>query len=306
MDHPRDLLHMINHFRKEMPLPLVGVGHSYGGNNLVNVSLMHPRLFTSLVLLDPVISGPPSNPGAGPSKASTFRRDLWPSREEAVAGFKKSAFYQTWDPRVLEAWNQYGIRETPTLLYPAEKGPVTLTCTKHQEVFTFLRPLFPDPNHGLFAPVTQASHPDMDPSIDPQDNFYQPAPFATLKLLPHLRPSALYILGGTSNMSLPGFAEEKLRLTGVGTGGSGGAPKGRVKEITMPGIGHLVAMEAPVQTAENAAQWIGKELQVWRQEAEKFADWKKKSLVEKQTISEEWKSKMGGDRRAKRNSPAKL
>ena len=33
-DHPRDLLHIINHFRKEMPRPLVGIGHSMGGNHL--------------------------------------------------------------------------------------------------------------------------------------------------------------------------------------------------------------------------------------------------------------------------------
>lgn len=33
-DHPRDLLHMINHFRNQMPRPLVGIGHSMGGNNL--------------------------------------------------------------------------------------------------------------------------------------------------------------------------------------------------------------------------------------------------------------------------------
>lgn len=33
-DHARDLLHMINHFRREMPRPLVGIGHSMGGNNL--------------------------------------------------------------------------------------------------------------------------------------------------------------------------------------------------------------------------------------------------------------------------------
>lgn len=33
-DHTRDLLHIINHFRKEMPRPLVGVGHSMGGTQL--------------------------------------------------------------------------------------------------------------------------------------------------------------------------------------------------------------------------------------------------------------------------------
>jgi predicted alpha/beta hydrolase len=31
MDNARDLLLMINQFREEMPRPLVGVGHSFGG-----------------------------------------------------------------------------------------------------------------------------------------------------------------------------------------------------------------------------------------------------------------------------------
>ena len=30
-DHARDLLLMINHFRKQMPHPIVGIGHSFGG-----------------------------------------------------------------------------------------------------------------------------------------------------------------------------------------------------------------------------------------------------------------------------------
>src|SRR5436309_9378680 len=33
-DHPRDLLHMINLFRTQMPRPLVGIGHSMGGCQL--------------------------------------------------------------------------------------------------------------------------------------------------------------------------------------------------------------------------------------------------------------------------------
>jgi hypothetical protein len=33
-DHARDLLLLINHFRAEMPQPLVGIGHSYGGNQM--------------------------------------------------------------------------------------------------------------------------------------------------------------------------------------------------------------------------------------------------------------------------------
>jgi hypothetical protein len=36
-DHPRDLLHMINIKRDLMPRPLIGIGHSMGGNHLYNL-----------------------------------------------------------------------------------------------------------------------------------------------------------------------------------------------------------------------------------------------------------------------------
>lgn len=309
MDHPRDLLQMVNHFRKEMPLPLFGVGHSFGGNNLAGLALIHPRLFTSLILLDPVIVGQsPHSGGRGAPLASTFRRDLWPSREAAVAGFRKSPFYQSWDPRVLETWNKYGIRETPTLLYPNEKGSVTLSTPKHYEVQTFIRANFSDPINGPLAPITNFSHPDVDPSLPPTELFYSPAPYMVLAQLPHLRPSVLYVFGGTSFMASPALNAEKMGITGTGIGGSGGAAKGRVKEVVLEGVGHLVAMEAPVQTAENTAKWIGQEMQLWRQEAQKFAGWAKIPAVEKQALSEKWKDVLGGDPRMRKvsNNPAKL
>lgn len=34
LDHPRDLLHFINLKRDEMPRPIVGIGHSFGGAQL--------------------------------------------------------------------------------------------------------------------------------------------------------------------------------------------------------------------------------------------------------------------------------
>ena len=44
-DHPRDLLHMINLKRDEMPRPLVGIGHSMGGNHLY---VLRYHLFTTV------------------------------------------------------------------------------------------------------------------------------------------------------------------------------------------------------------------------------------------------------------------
>lgn len=304
---------MINHFRQEMPLPLVGIGHSYGGNNLANISLIHPRLFAGHVMLDPVISGPPSSTGEGPAKASTFRRDLWPSREDAVKGFMKSPFYLAWDPRVLKRWNQYGIVETPTTLYPNEHGSVTLATTKHQEVFTFLRPLFPDPVHAPLDHITDYSHADIDPEIEPAGHhFYSPVPFSTLKMLQHVRPPVMYVFGGTSPMNPQMGIDQKMAITGSGVGGSGGVAKGRVKQITLPNVGHLVAMEAPMETAKGAAEFIGWTMKEWREEARKYDEWRKSgSKMQKQTVSEEWKKKMGGDPRGGKNgkganAPAKL
>ena len=95
-----------------MPRPLIGIGHSMGGNNLINLSLMHPRLLETLVLIDPVIVPLAKVTGDWAiAAASSVRRDRWPSRKVAAESFKKSKFYQTWDPRVLDRWIKYGLRE---------------------------------------------------------------------------------------------------------------------------------------------------------------------------------------------------
>lgn len=33
-DHPRDLLHLVNVKAAEMPRPIIGIGHSFGGAHL--------------------------------------------------------------------------------------------------------------------------------------------------------------------------------------------------------------------------------------------------------------------------------
>jgi hypothetical protein len=53
-----------------------------------------------LVLIDHTIQIP--NPGQDFAPASTFRRDIWPSREVAADSFAKSKFYYAWDPKVLD------------------------------------------------------------------------------------------------------------------------------------------------------------------------------------------------------------
>ncbi|MCJ1360420.1 MAG: hypothetical protein MMC33_010425 [Icmadophila ericetorum] len=303
-DLARDLLYMINHFREDMPRPLMGVGHSFGGCALVNLSLMHPRLLSGLILIDPVIQlqamQNPKDTGSSVAVMSTFRKDIWPSRQAAAASFQRSPFYKAWDPRALDLWVEYGLRDLPTKLYPdvpteGEKGtPVTLTTTKHQEVWTFLRPNFDGQDADGNAVYNRLTHADLNRTAPPTYPFYRPEPSITLNNLQFLRPPVLYIFGGKSNVSTEEWREQKLELTGTGVGGSGGAKEGRVEEVTLPGISHLVPMEAPEQTAEAAATWLGRELQRWRDQEQKLeAARSQREAAWNIKVSEEWIKRVG-------------
>lgn len=289
---------MINHFRAEMPLPIIGVGHSMGANQLVNVALMHPRLFSTLILVEPVIqeidAQEKGDSGRIPARLSTFRRDLWPSKAAAIANFKKQKYYQDWDSRVLDLWIEHGIRPTPTALYPDERdGAVTLSTTKHQEVHSFLRPMFS--RGGEFDDAQREAYPDLDPTIDPNKfPFYRPEIPATFHQLKYLRPSVLYIFGGQSAMSTPRLIAKKMARTGIATGGSGGAAKGRVQELTFKSIGHLVPMEVVDECAAAIGSWTGKELQKWEKKQREYEEWAKLPLRERQEVNEEWKKRIGG------------
>ena len=299
-DHARDLLHMINHFRAEMPRPLIGIGHSMGGVQLVNLALMHPRLLTTVVLMDPVLMSLETVqfvPSVAP-QMSTVRRDMWPSRAEAEASFRKSEFFQRWDSRVLDLYLKYGLRELPTAVYPklplplGRSMPVTLTTTKHQEVFSFARPI-----PGLSPLGTSA--PDIDPEFlkmaqDPARGlppWYRPEFMSTHNNLPFVRPSVLYVLGGKSEMSPPAVQAKRIEVTGTGVGGNGGASKGRVKTEVVKDAGHLVPMDEATQCAYLIANWVGKEMVRWREEERKEREaWA--AVKEKSTFGEEWKQMM--------------
>ncbi|CAK7272426.1 hypothetical protein SEPCBS119000_005119 [Sporothrix epigloea] len=317
-DHVRDLLHMTNIFRQEMPRPLVGIGHSFGGCIMARLALAHPRLFTSIVLMDPVIDIEIFCPTVefSPLELSAVRREVWSSREEADIAFRRSRFFKEWDPRVLSVWNQHGLTDLPSKWFPdpvAAKGtlghenkrgntgsddkgpPVTLTTTKHQEVFTYMRPLLQgidlDTGRRVFDRKRVPDVSDESISKFGTRKLYRPEVPNTKEKLPTLRPGVCYIFGETSIMSTPELLKEKLDITGVGVGGSGGEKAGRVREIVLKKAGHLVAMEMPTACAEHIASFFGQELGLWRaEEHELEIGWWPRSDRLKQTIDAEWDS----------------
>lgn len=312
---------MVNHFRQHMKPPLIGIGHSMGGNNLVNLALLHPRLLTSLVLIDPVIQRNPSVEGNySPVRASINRREIWPSRKEAAKKLKASKFYHAWDPRVLDRWIQYGLRELPTRIHPEvptsstppalsadpssglpqpsrDDVPVTLTTTKHQEVLTFVRANLPTaeyPDPGRHPnPIT---NPEVDTDSLPAAPFYSPVPIATFHRLPYLRPSVFYIFGSESVLSHPLLKADKLAHTGTCVGGSGGVKAKRVAGVTFQGVGHLIPMEVVDKTADAAVGWLVPELARWREvhDAER-KEWEQVPVREKAKIPRDYEQMMQKD-----------
>lgn len=98
-----------------------------------------PALFSSLVLVDPVVvpalEKDPSGGIVGLQRGAVARRSRWPSRyttvslrtpcrtnteydifrprEEALESFRKTPFFQTWHPSVLETYVKEGIVSDP-------------------------------------------------------------------------------------------------------------------------------------------------------------------------------------------------
>jgi hypothetical protein len=109
-------------------------------------------------------------------------------------------------------------------------------------------------------------------------------------------------------MSSPEAIDAKLNTTGSGVGGSGGIKEGKVKGVILKNVGHLVAMEAVEECADAAAEWISSEIKTWTAEEDEHRKrWMAKTLIEKQTVDEEWKTRIGDNpRKAKPDGNAKL
>ncbi|KAI4131355.1 MAG: hypothetical protein LQ338_001240 [Usnochroma carphineum] len=201
----------------------------------------------------------------------TYRRDLWHSRKDAERALRKSPIFAAWDSRAFERMVEYGLRNLPTALYPeppptkldSQETHVTLTTTKHQEVWTLMRQNLNSRDCTGRIHVDRSTHADLDPLVA-SSPFYRPEPRSTWYRLPELRPSVLFLTGGATEMRLDEI-REGIKITGTGVGGSGGLKEGRVKEKTFPDRGHLFPMEIVNETAQECVSWLGDEVRRWKE-----------------------------------------
>lgn len=262
--------------------------------------MMHPRLLTSLILIDAVIPFKSFDSMWSMPRLPSFRKDLWKTRSDAESAFRRNALVKKFDARVIDKVLAYSIRPTPTLLYPeankSQNEPsFTLTTTKHQEAFSIVRPNYDDVGaKGLPTADERHSHPDVWDDAPFKSPFYKTEGRTCWMFLAYVRASVLWLYGGDSYAADPEERSHKMERTGTGWNGSGGAPLGRVKEDIVNGTGHFVCLEKVGECAERMSRYLEEEIEVWRVGEEKSVDaeWRRKDVVGRQTMDEQWLSQI--------------
>lgn len=251
-----------------------------------NLALIHPRLFHSLVLIEPVIQN--CHP-AGPNAAlfTSLRQEKWESRAKAEAQIRKNPLFKSMDPRILRAYLTYGLRDT-------EDGGVRLATPRAQEAWSYVRSNFqPLPGDTSTAEARSRERllsPNLSPGSEPSmEVFMREESLHVYESLPHLRPRALFIYGASSHINVETMREKHISRTGTGRGGNGGVADGGVEMKIIDNASHLVVFEKPVEIARDISEWVGKEVVRWKEEKEFFATFESgKSKNDGKELSDKW------------------
>ena len=172
----------------------------------------------------------------------------------------------------MDKYLQFGLRDVPTALYDSARNKdiapsaVTLTTTKHQEAWMYAQMNLEPREAGLDRLLL----PDWDPVVESPHLSSRPECHITMRNLPFVRPSVLYVFGEKSHLAPVEEQDKKVSRTGVGTGGSGGADEGKVEKSVVPKASHLVMFEQPIETASVAADWIRRWYERWLAEEERM------------------------------------
>ncbi|OKO99013.1 hypothetical protein PENSUB_8930 [Penicillium subrubescens] len=226
--------------------------------------------------LKPVIFDENIRSVVNPARFVANRRDLWESRDAAEATLRKSL--RKWDPRVVDRYLKFGIRSVPTRLYNKETNPdlpdsaMTLTTTRHQESWSYTIPNLEPESAGLDRLLLA----DWDPKTERPLSFGRPECWSCMRNLPYLRPSVLWVFGGRSYLSPPEAQDSKVRSTGTGVGGSGGADQGMVKKVVFEDASHTLVFEQIDQSADAAAEWVQSWFQGWLADEKLLAGYQSK------------------------------
>ncbi len=290
IDHTRDLMCAIYHFRSEMIRPIMGLGHSMGCNQLAFLSHWHPNLFSSFAFIE---AGIDIHYGKGltiPWMLQTLKRKpSFATRNKAEEDLVKAHAAANWDERTITRLKKYGVYELDN------HGISEWRSTTPKDQIAGLVSRFNSERVGLgpggINDVTleqRKDFPDIDPDAWNAGAFYRPELRGSWDLLRHIRPRVLYVNGGKSPVfGRSSTRDERAKLTGTGVGGNGGLRLGAVKQIIVKDGEHTMVFDQHVnEVAQHVADWVAEESQRCFGDAEKTAEMNMtKDLAEKQTVS---------------------
>lgn len=149
-DGARNLLNLIKHVIPAYPgpspwqlswhespgsVPVIGVGHSIGGNNVVLAASSEPECFLGAFLVEPMCT-PKAWEGRQAMALTTLKRkDTWPSLSSA-AGMRDSPLCKFWSDAEFDLWLK-------TSLVPHPSGGVQLATPRWCEATCFASPTAP-------------------------------------------------------------------------------------------------------------------------------------------------------------------
>ena len=241
------------------------------------MALLHPRLFHSVILLDPsIILQSTDNllsalPPYGFLNLVAYRQSSWTSSRSAKAALVKSPLIRGWDKRCIAILEQQYFQETsagsgPSATIPQEDQldrPVCLKTSPAQEVYAMARPTPSRDTNGNVIP-SPATHPDLHP-LDTMLPIYRAELRRTWQNLVELRPSALFVMAKKSLLCVDEMHLAALHC-GTGVGGSGGIEKGRVQEVFFSDAGHFFPMQQVARTSSVMSKWLKEETERWNLE----------------------------------------
>ncbi|KAJ6015620.1 hypothetical protein N7540_010211 [Penicillium herquei] len=310
IDHSRDLWGMMNHFRHQMPKPIVGLAHSMGCSEMLLLSSWHPTLFHSFAFIEPGIDPKYGERVLAKWASQTLQQgDFWDTREEAEEVLVKSQMAYSWTKKTLTRLKHYGI-----YLVKTQTGlKWTLTTPKHQLASVVLRhiPKSVHVSSDNLAHLTLAQRelvPDLDPKIALQGSFYRSELQHSWDLLPKMRPWVLYVNGSSSpHFGDPATRDLRAQITGTGVGGNGGIKLGAVQQIIIEGAGHDMPFDNNIeQISTYVVDWFVKEMQRWDNgTGRRLRDWRAECSEERQKVTRDYAASLPGEMVA-RKRPAKL
>ena len=287
-DHSRDVLQMVNTFRSEMKRPLIGIGHSMGGTQLVATATFHPRLFETVILIDPSLTMTVGETLPFMLKYALTKPETFDSRESMEKYVNKHPFFRAWTPEVKQRYIDTAFHDKPTTLYPRGEGVLKPKTHAFVEARGIGRPNLE--HVAITKPANdfqRYTHPDVHTASPYTGPLYNTASRLGYTYLGALRPAAMFLLGRGSKINPQAELEERTNWTGTRSGGSGGVNAGNVKCVTIPG-GHALPMTNPQGTADEVAAWIAERVRKLQLAEQKFLQqYNRRDRVQKQSFEPE-------------------